>query len=114
MFFLTERAGLTSIDTRTSGLDDLERLQADVEEVLERLGDRSSLEVIVGIPFHNEDDTIAGTGSVTAVFGVKRTLRCQGSSGCLRPEADTKSRDKRHWDSDRPVDVYVPSATHRI
>lgn len=46
--------------TGTSNRDDLDRLRADVTHVLEQLGDTSSLEAIVGIPFYDEDDTIAG------------------------------------------------------
>lgn len=48
-----------AIDTRTADREDLENLRADVDSVLERLGDTSSLEVIVAVPFYDEDDAVA-------------------------------------------------------
>ncbi|MFH1755521.1 MAG: hypothetical protein ABIA59_07435, partial [Candidatus Latescibacterota bacterium] len=58
--------------------EDLERLRLDVDRVLTRLHDIPAIEVIVGIPFHDEDDTIAGVVD-TARRGLER-LGLKGKS----------------------------------
>lgn len=65
--------------------DARERQQADMNEVLDRVGDLSSCEVIVGIPFHDEDDTIAGIVDTSRVGLQRLGLTGKAAILCVGP-----------------------------
>jgi hypothetical protein len=79
-----------TIDIQRIDREDLARLHSDVNRVLARLGDASALEVIVVIPFHDEDDTIAGV-----VDAARKGLERIGLTGksvilCVGPRENEK------------------------
>lgn len=78
--------------------EDLERLRGDVNELMDKIGDVAPIEVIVGIPFYDEDDTLPGVVD-TARAGLK-DLGLTGKSAivCVGPsehDRDLKRALKR-------------------